>query len=398
MMKKILFLTPQLPYPANSGGLIKTQKLLEYFSNKYELHLCCFLKGSNVLNPDNYLTTTKIADVKYYSFEKKRTLANYLKSIIYHTPLSVYRNRSTEMFDFVKQKAMQVDTIFIDHFIMAQYVPKSFTGHVVLHQHNAEYVMWDRCAAYETNILKKLVLKYESKRIQAYERSICKFSAVILAAPNDITALMSLGISKDKFFETLHLGDEELIGLPNISYKDTEQSLLVIGSLDWEANRDGLLWFLRKVWPLLSKEYASLRFNIIGRNPGEEVENEVSRHDGISLLGFVDDLNQYYSSSRVFLAPLRFGSGIKVKIINALYRGIPISTTSIGAEGLAVETGRDIYIADSAEEMANQIAILLNDEQQWNEIRDNSRALARKYYTWDTTLKVADKALNAIKQ
>ncbi len=88
----------------------------------------------------------------------------------------------------------------------------------------------------------------------------------------------------------------------------------------------------------------------------------------------------------MFVAPLRFGSGIKVKVINALYRGLPVSTTSVGVEGLLIENGCQAFVADDGAEMAQGIGVLLTDADRWRTMRDASRELARKEYTWQASL------------
>ncbi|MBI3774547.1 MAG: hypothetical protein HY273_03180 [Gammaproteobacteria bacterium] len=168
------------------------------------------------------------------------------------------------------------DVIFIDHFLMFQYVPDAFRGRVVLHQHNAEYVMWRRFAEFDAHRLRRMVVRMESARVRNYEARIGARAHAILAAPNDIEALVELGLPREKFVETLHLGDEHLLDAPDIDFAQTELALLCVGTLDWEANRDGLLWFLHDVWPQLKQRFPALRFTVIGRNPGVELQNLAS--------------------------------------------------------------------------------------------------------------------------
>lgn len=393
-MARLFFLTPQLPHPARSGGVIKSRKLIEYLSTRYEVHLFSLLKGCDYDYVEEFSSLVPLAGFHYAPVNIPRTASTFLRSLVAGIPLSVYRNQTSFMTTKLKKAAPdQADVFFVDHFLMFQYVPKDFNGHVILHQHNAEYVMWSRFAFFETRWLRKAAAYVESWRIRSYETYIGRRAQAILAAPNDIEALAMLGIPRAKFHETLHLGDEQLLELSDLVFSNTEYALLSVGSLDWEANRDGLLWFLRDVWPLLSARHPLLRFNIIGRNPGSELEREVARLSGVELLGFVEDLEPYYARARVFVAPLRFGSGIKVKVVNAFYRGLPTSTTPVGAEGLNVESGCEIFIATEASEMVTQIGILLEDEAQWVKLRDASRCLARKEYTWRTSLERVEEAL-----
>jgi len=393
-MTRIVFLTPQLPHPPVSGGVIKSRKLIEFLASKHEVHLFTLVKGSCGQHINEFCAAVPLAGFYSDPIAIPRSMRNFIRSIIAGVPLSVYRNWSLPMQGMVNNQIAQADVVFVDHFLMFQYVPESFEGRIVLHEHNAEYVMWRRFAAVENNLFRKVAAITESVRIRAYEARICERSHAVLAAPNDIEALTSIGIPRNKFIETLHLGDERLLLFPEIIFNKTQPYLLYVGSLDWEANRDGLLWFLKEVWPLVAAKHVGIQCIIIGRNPGSEIALEVSRLAGVELLGFVDDLEPYYAQARVFIAPLRFGSGIKVKVINALCRGLPVVTTSVGAEGLHVESGHEMFIADSPVEMAKDIDALLANEHKWTMMRDAARKLAKREYTWDLTLSQVEDAVH----
>ncbi len=136
-------------------------------------------------------------------------------------------------------------------------------------------------------------------------------------------------------------------------------------------------------------------FYIIGRNPDERLKKIIKNRKDINLTGFIENLEDYYSRARVFVCPLRFGSGIKVKVLNAMYRGIPVVTTSIGVEGLALKNMKHVAIADNSDKMIEDINTLLNDQKTWERLRDNSRELASRQYTWDRVFTNIDRAIHA---
>ncbi|HVY81204.1 MAG TPA: glycosyltransferase family 4 protein [Steroidobacteraceae bacterium] len=394
-MARIAFLTPQLPHPAISGGVIKSRALLEHLSARHEVRLFCLLKNDDAERVSAFRDAVPLADFHGAPVAVPRSAATFLKSLAAGLPLSVYRNRSALMHALVASDLSDVDVLFVDHFLMFQYVPEQFAGRVVLHQHNAEHVMWQRYANLAPLGLRRAAIHAEAARIRRYEREICLRSDAVLAAPNDIEALIAAGVPDDRFIETLHLGDEALLAQPDIEFAATEPRLLFVGSLDWEANRDGLLWFLEHVWPLLVSRHPGLRLTIIGRNADERLTHAARSQPGVELAGFVADLEPWYARSRVFIAPLRFGGGIKVKVVNALYRGLPVATSAIGAEGLAVTSGRELLISASAEEMALDVGLLLTDEPLWRRVRDGARGLAREKYGWRACLERVEDALYA---
>ena len=264
---KVLFLTPQLPYPQVSGGAIKSFKLIEHLSGAHQLMLGCFLKSPE--ERDNLKTFISISPgVKVFSqpLDIERTFLNLLKSYVHGVPLSIFRNQSAEFKHKVAALADQYDLIFVDHYLMFQYVPENFKGRVIVHQHNAEFVMWSRLAQQIINPVKKALLMLEAHRIKKYELFMCQQVDAILAAPNDKNELIALGAQKTKFIETLHLGDEQNLHLPNIEFDQTTTDLLFIGTLTWEANIDGLVWFLKEIWPLIKKQRPEVGITIAGKH------------------------------------------------------------------------------------------------------------------------------------
>ncbi|HNY55622.1 MAG TPA: glycosyltransferase family 4 protein, partial [Chitinophagales bacterium] len=154
----------------------------------------------------------------------------------------------------------------------------------------------------------------------------------------------------------------------------------------WEANIDGLIWFNNEIWPAIKQQHPGIILYIVGRHPDNRLKEMAAKDDSIVMAGFVEDLEPYFRKARLFITPLRFGSGIKVKVVNALYRGIPCVTTSIGTEGLKVKDGEHIFIKDQPKDYITAVDTLLKDKETWEQFRNQSRAIARKYYTWDYVL------------
>lgn len=392
---KILFLTTQLPYPPTSGGVIKSWRLVEHWSRHADLRVICALKNEDAAELDNLRHRLPGLEIHGVKVEKPRTPLNLLKSYLFAPTLNVYRNASTEISKLTEKWAPVADVILVDHYEMAQFVPTHTHAKVVLHTHNAEYVMWQRLSEIEANPLKRFLLRFESRRIQAAEREYSKRADLVLAAPNDIDALVAIGVERSKCAVTYHLGDDSMLELPATSFQETEKALLFVGTLTWEANIDGLLWFLKSVWPALKSQEPEIRFYIIGKNPDKRLLDATAGDAAITFTGFVDDLEPYHRKARVFVIPLRFGSGIKVKLLHALYRGIPVVTTPIGVEGLNAVSAEHLYITNDISEQVAHIIRLLSDEALWHIIQTHARLLASRY-TWKELLQNHDDALKQL--
>ena len=146
----------------------------------------------------------------------------------------------------------------------------------------------------------------------------------------------------------------------------------------------------------MNYEYPDLEFNIVGANPDQRLVELTSKESRVTLQGFQEDLEPWIKSSRVFIAPLLMGSGIKVKVINAMTRGIPTVTTSVGVEGLEVNHLRELAIADSAQEMTDHVSTLLGCKDTWERLALNSRRTAARQFTWKRTFDQMQRTLDVL--
>jgi len=311
-----------------------------------------------------------------------------LKSYLLAMPLNLYRTYSAYFKAKIKENIYNYDMVISDHYEVFQYIPDNYKGKVILHEHNAYYLMWERYAQdNKHSITKRLVSFIESIRVKKTEKLACLNADRVFASPNDIKTLETIGVNKNKCRYTYHLGDDSQLQLPPLKFDKTSKSLLYIGSLSWEANVDGLLWFFEFIWPDLKQKHTDLTFTIIGKNPDQRLINASKNEKNIIFTGFVEDLESYYQNHRVFVAPLRFGAGMKVKVVNAMCRGIPTVTTSIGSEGMEVNNMQHIAIADDSQTMINMIDKLLTKKDLWEKIEKNSRIIINEKYTWESLFK-----------
>ena len=211
---------------------------------------------------------------------------------------------------------------------------------------------------------------------------IAQRADLVIAAPNDAELLIAAGVDANRIAHTYHLGDDTQLELPDLTFHGSDKRLMYVGLLAWEANVQGLLWFLKEVWPKLRQAEPDLAFDIVGKNPDPRLLELTSSLTGVRLLGFVEDLDTVYRTARVSVAPLLFGSGMKVKVLDAMARGLPIVTTPVGAEGLDYRNHEHLAVAETADGMASAILHLLHDEQRWDLQQRASRRLIRERYTW----------------
>jgi glycosyltransferase involved in cell wall biosynthesis len=392
----ILFISTQLPFPPKSGGTMKSWKYVSDLANRYQLSIACLLKDEDEIYLDEFKESVEVHTLISEKLQVNRNPLNLIRSYFGYPCLNVFRNYSPTFEQKIHSIASDFDTIIVDHYEMFQYLPNGYKGKVVIHTHNAEFMLWQRMGELSKNPLAKLLLKIEANRVKAYEKKIFSESDLVYSTPSDIELYKHNDIEIEKHKCTYHLGNDELLQLPPLSFNETEGALSFMGTLSWEPNIDGLLWFIQKVWPKIIEEKPNIRFYIMGEKGDNRIYEAAKPYQNIIFTGFVKELDSYLKKTTVYIAPLRFGSGMKVKVLEGLYRGVPMVSTSVGAEGLALENGTHILIANESTSFAKACLVLLNDQALWEKLRDNSRVIAREKYRWKPLFEQMDIELKKI--
>jgi glycosyltransferase involved in cell wall biosynthesis len=159
-------------------------------------------------------------------------------------------------------------------------------------------------------------------------------------------------------------------GLDTDDFKQTKaknkNTIFYIGALDWTPNREGVIWFLKNIWTDIKKEFNDRDFVVAGRNAPEDFKSELKRYS-VKYVGEVDSAKEFIDNHNIMIVPLLSGSGMRIKIIEGMARGKCILTTSVGAEGIDAENGKDIFIQNTADEFKQILRNLLQN----NYISDN---------------------------
>jgi glycosyltransferase involved in cell wall biosynthesis len=200
-----------------------------------------------------------------------------------------------------------------------------------------------------------------------------------LVSAADVTIAISAG-EKQAILDLAPLAVVDI--LPNIFEISSDfppgpggrRDVLFLGGFWHKPNSDAVVWFVDEIWPRILAQTPGCRFLIAGSNPGPEVL-VLSRAPGVEVLGYVGDLEPLYNAARVCVAPLRFGAGVKGKVGQSMAHGLPVVSTSIGAEGMWSQDDEHLLVADDADAFAEKVLQLLRDDDLWIE----TQALARRF-------------------
>ena len=228
----------------------------------------------------------------------------------------------------------------------------------------------------------------EAKRYRKIEKTLAQSSDVVWSASlEDKQVMEQVTDTRIEVVPTIH----ELRDCGKAF--DDRQDLLFIGNLAHRPNDDAVLFFMREVYPLLRQSLPNLRLDIIGDNPSAAIKAYES--EAVRIRGYVPDVEPCLRDARVFVAPLRFGAGIKGKVGEAMAHGIPVVTTSIGAEGFGLTHGLDVMIGDDPASFAGAIHQLYSQKDLWQRVADNSRLRIEQHFTPEV---IAETINNSIRE
>jgi glycosyltransferase involved in cell wall biosynthesis len=390
---RILFLTSELPYPPHSGGAIKTISILDYLKRSHEVDVICFRRAPLTREQEEWARENSVVTLP---LNRGRDIFTLASSYLGRRPLSIERNRSAEMARSVRSRVDDggYEAVFVDGWLMAQYLPPGFPGLKLLHEHNAEHLLWERQAKVESNLLLRSLIRLEARRVRRYESQLLRrFDAVFAVSAPDRDALSALGLEPQKLKLLPNLPDPTLLEQPELDFGRCGPVVLYLGTLSWIPNVEGVKRFLRHVWPLVTEAVPEARFLIAGRGAADRLEWFARNTPAVDFVGPVDDPERLYSSARVFVEATRSGGGTKLKVLNALARGLPVVASPLGAEGLAVVDGDHLLIRDDDAAFAQAVIALLSDKALWSRLSRAGRSLVRERYVAEVAYRVLDEVL-----
>ncbi len=383
---KILFVAPFFRIPADFGIAVRNYELLKHLTERHQLTVITYGEDETG-QTDPWLAErgARVVRLPYslpWSNDKSRAAS--LRNAFYYPPASFQRFSPQVLSDSIAScfaEEPEIDLIVFDTELAGQAVlAKKFHQPHVLIVHDIYDVMLQR--EFEVSGWRpfKLIRLIDWLKTRQYERRILSRHKNLMAVssadeaflrerfPNAKTYLVTNGVDTDKFSRNGQPRDPKMI--------------LFVGAFEYPPNVDAFFYFCREILPLVRANRPQAEFVAVGRNPTAAMHEYAAVNSGISLTGTVDDVRPYYSKASVVVIPLRVGRGMKLKTLEAFGMGVPVVSTSVGCEGLDVESGVHCAIAETSTRFAEAIIDLLEEPTGSDELAERARQLACKRYDW----------------
>jgi len=389
---RVLFLSQVLPYPLDSGPRIRTFFVLRYLAVNYDITLVALIRSKKELaNLEPLLELCQVHPVLFHrSLIRDALMA--LRSLITGEPFMIIRHYSPAMCETIRRLMSTQDfaIIHVDQIKTAQYVEKITTSVRLIDKHNVYAHVVRGVAQDKGALLKRLFARLEWPKLACYEGRIChEFDHVLAVTEEDKQALGELAGTSDSITVVPIAAAPDTVRV--VRRRPDARHIVSVGSMFYPPNVEGVLWFANKVYPLIQTRLPDVKLYLIGSRPTRAIRQLADRDPNIVVTGYIEELDPYLEQSAVMIAPLHFGSGMRVKVLDALARGMPLVSTSFGCQGINVTHDENILIADRPADFAAMVQKVIQDRDFADRLAANGRRLIETEYDWRIVYRALDK-------
>jgi sugar transferase (PEP-CTERM/EpsH1 system associated) len=384
---KILDITNLTPLPANSGARLRVFNLLGRIAECHEVSLACHLwdPEEEEVVPDlkRIFRRVEAGHVRRRPFV--RLVPEMARAILKGRPPEVALWRSPELAAGIRRLVSEVhfDIIHVEEYFMAPYldfIPKDYPAKRVLTFHNIGFDQRRTFPRTTMNPLLKAWYLCNARLLEAWEPSL-GMSADRCIAVSERDKRILLAKKPSLRVDVVPNGTDTKEYLPSETKPGLPPAVLFVGDMRYEPSVDAVRYFAREILPLIRREVPDMRFWIVGREPAPAVQG--LNHDGVCVTGAVPDVRPYYERCFASIVPLRAGGGTRLKILEAMALGLPVVSTSIGAEGLEASDGEHLLIADEPAEFAARVVRVFREPALGASMAEKARRLVESRYDWD---------------
>jgi glycosyltransferase involved in cell wall biosynthesis len=379
---RILFLTQILPFPLDAGPKVRAFHVIRYLAEAgHKVHLVSFVRSGEserAVEPLRQLCDS--IDLVPLVRSRLRDVRDGVQSLFGTTPFLVQRDQTAGMWERLERITgdRSYDALHADQLWMAPYGMNGLApGLRVLDQHNAVFMVPTRMAEHQRNPLVRALLRGEAAKLQTFERDACQhFDRVVWVTEEDRRAVGAVEDDRRVRDSVIPIATDPTMQ-PLLERKQPFR-VTFLGGMHWPPNAEGVSWFLERIWPRVTKAVPSAVLTLIGK-PGSKAFADAPR---VEVKGYVDDPRPTLSETAAFIVPLRSGAGMRVKILDAWCWGLPIISTTVGAEGMQAVHGENLLLADDEASFADSVISAIQNPETARRLADNGRATVETYYDW----------------
>ena len=396
---KLLWLNAGLLLPLDKGGKLRTWHVMRHLAARHDITYLSFEDPTQteadrlgMREVCSRLETVPRTDAAKGTWRFYADASRYLVDPV---PYAVAKYRSSAYRAKIAALLAQdrYDAVVCDFLPPAVNLPDRLPCPAIVFTHNVEAEIWRRHAEQATNAMSRYLMTQQWQRMLRFEAAaLARFDLVLAVSEADGKTFGRLYPNSVKRpVHVVQTGVETDYFLPSAAPPERAH-LVFTGSMDWLPNEDGMTYFCREILPKIRQSEPEATLSIIGRAPTPAVR-KLAEIPGVEVTGRVDDVRPHIARGAVYVVPLRIGGGTRLKIFEAMSMAKAVVSTTVGAEGLPVTSGRDIDIADEPSRFAHAVVHLIRDTEARRAIETAARRLVVERYDWSAVANDFEEAL-----
>jgi len=401
---KLLFLTPQAPYPPHKGTTMRNYNLIAGLAERHTIDLLTFGDATITAPPLSALcrrVRTLPAPARSMARRALTTLASPWPDMALRLWSPAFAGSLEEWLRDDEYEVIQVEGIEMARYGLLARRP-GLRARLVFDDHNAEWLLQKRTYDAERQLngwnLGAVYSLIQTWKLRRFERAACRAADRVVAVSDaDAAAIHQLDPALlltvvTNGVDTAHYTP----GAVEPLYFDFT-ALVFTGTMDFRPNVDAVLWFAERVLPRVRVAMPEARLVVVGQRPHARLDALRGRGD-VLITGAVADVRPYIAGASVYVAPLRMGGGTRLKVLEAMAMGVPIVSTSMGVDGFEVQNGREVVIADEPDRFAAEVVKLAGDSRQRQALHDHGRRFVEASYDWRVIVPRLEQVYDALMQ
>lgn len=376
-MKKILIITPYCPFPLHKSGgthaLLNIINENKKFNNKIDLIYYDEKDESGEEALEKYVDNIKYIDLR------RSTKGTRIISILKGIPYGIYQ--------YNEEKLIEIDgydKVIIDQPLGMKLIDRIRAKEIILMAYDSMNLYFKRKSGIgNISLVENAYNNIQSKYYKSIQKKFYnKFNKVYFVSNNDAKYEKELNNINTNKIDYINLG-VDYIKYDISKYKKHEENIIIFtGIMDYAPNKDAAIFFAKKIMPEIIKTNVNCKFIIVGKNPDEEIL--MLQNENIVVTGFVDDMVEYMAKAKVYVSPLRFGTGMKNKVLEAMSCNKAIVASDVSVEGIIeLNNKQNIYIPSSEREWIKYVSELLVDDKLNAKFGDECRKIILDNYNWE---------------
>lgn len=357
---RVAFISPVFLFPADAGGKIRTGNILRGLKESGQFDVTLLSPATPEQQREWQGELDRLCS-RFIGWQPSPPQPRWKRApdLLSSLPINVVNDRTPAAVEAVQRTlaAEAFDVVVFDFVHAAVLRPDYLKGATVCFKHNVEAEIFERHAKTAASAPLRWLWASQAAKMRRFEReALARFTRVVAVSERD--AKMFEKNDGLKTARAIPTG----VDLDFFSWQTPAEgspTVVFTGSMDWEANVDGIRFYIDEVWPRVRAQVPNAQLRVVGRHPPASLTQRGV--PGVTFTGFVDDVRDHVRDAQAFVIPLRVGGGTRIKAFEAMAMGLPVVSTSIGIEGLDVDDGTHFLRADGPEALADATLKLIHD-------------------------------------